>query len=934
MATNCGLLTKEFRDLTTGIEVWAESQKSKSLYNDPFEAAMKMVRTNFSMDLKHLRYVEDLTPGQVKSFLARLKELTTNVEGGNLDNNFAKLFYQTSHYGPKDPVVGNLLNDMQQSQFKFNANEVQDRTIIKTIHTALREVARDRGFQKSGLAKSEKASKELDNQYLDAMAEWKTAEKNQDTAGRKAAEEKMSNIKDRSDRLTRDSHLQVYNDMIEIIEIGMPEGIKEKFQQLKKEAYTPNKDGKQGKVLNKKKAKLLGDIVSGEKVLKLDSNDIGKYLKQPDGSPLTPNMYRAVASYVDLMDRMYYTLKNGVNKRIDSVIQRMSYLNKIDSNDVDGLNKIKKSMREKYMPDYETGFFPHYVRDLNAPFMNGLMKSFDDLQLASNSHTKKNNKSIREVVADMNLYINKHAKPQVKDRKTGKFGYDYSRNFFNSVDNYVTDVNRFNYISFMDSYMLDGLTSVERIYKTEGASKGYADNLVDFISDMHRATNGDSNISDKTRAWMRTMLGFEFISKIGANPRAAARNAFQRLLDYVTWGPVQIGKAKDYLKSISLGGDNIKGENYIDEILKKNGLLFEEVSPEFLDSQLKSPASAFKLIEWNNETNKFEAVKKLRIEKVADGISTIAGKSSFLHRKAENSNRKHTFKVGYSQMHKWLNTAQYRTKLAEEGKSTSQSEAVIRKAAENYAVRMVIMNHFDYSEYAKSRAFRTKPGKFFGQFQHYSFEFFERNMKIAREAKYDVLAGKLMPGKDAQGLAQAYRLSFAYFLAPVLASVFTGVDFGNLVEHDTAQRLKQWSTLLLGDEEQVQEAFYGKGPIISTFGGPITSDILEIGQMLDLIDLSEPSILTLITGLEGHDPYANSSDISKKLRILNTFAGRAYERHLPQLRKGRIGWALQQELGLYPTAQSRKAQKKIDKATKKILPPEIERALKQLQQSR
>ena len=45
MATNCGLLTKEFRDLTTGIEVWAESQKSKSLYNDPFEAAMKMVDT-------------------------------------------------------------------------------------------------------------------------------------------------------------------------------------------------------------------------------------------------------------------------------------------------------------------------------------------------------------------------------------------------------------------------------------------------------------------------------------------------------------------------------------------------------------------------------------------------------------------------------------------------------------------------------------------------------------------------------------------------------------------------------------------------------------------------------------------------------------------------------------------------------------------------
>ena len=75
------------------------------------------------------------------------------------------------------------------------------------------------------------------------------------------------------------------------------------------------------------------------------------------------------------------------------------------------------------------------------------------------------------------------------------------------------------------------------------------------------------------------------------------------------------------------------------------------------------------------------------------------------------------------------------------------------------------------------------------------------------------------------------------------------------------------------------------------------SDILEIGQMLDLVNLDEPSILTLITGLEQYDPYASSSDVNKKIRILNTFAGRAWERHIPQLKKGRIGWAVQQEFG-------------------------------------
>ena len=135
---------------------------------------------------------------------------------------------------------------------------------------------------------------------------------------------------------------------------------------------------------------------------------------------------------------------------------------------------------------------------------------------------------------------------------------------------------------------------------------------------------------------------------------------------------------------------------------------------------------------------------------------------------------------------------------------------------------------------------------------------------------------------------------------------------------------------MLGDDDEVAEAFYGKGPLISTFGGPITSDIIDIGVMMDLIDLDEDNLLTLVAGLENYDPYKASSDTSKKLRILNTFLGRAYERHIPQLRKGRIGWSVQQELGLYPTAEARKAQKRVKKLRKQIVPADIEKALKQL----
>ena len=244
---------------------------------------------------------------------------------------------------------------------------------------------------------------------------------------------------------------------------------------------------------------------------------------------------------------------------------------------------------------------------------------------------------------------------------------------------------------------------------------------------------------------------------------------------------------------------------------------------------------------------------------------------------------------------------------------------------------MVVLNHFDYAQYAKSKALRSKVGRFLGQFQHYSFEFFDRNMKIAREAKYDLMSGKILPGQDAQGLSKAYRMGIAYFMGPAIASALMGVDFSNIIEHDTATRLKQLAVALTGDDDEIKEAFYGKGPIISTFGGPITSDLLDIGMMLDLINLDDDSIIAMYAGLEKYDPSTHGTDTTRKLRLLNSFLGRLTERHIPQLKEGRIGWAFQQEFGLYPTAEARKKQRVMKKARKAILPEGVEDVLTKME---
>tara|TARA_R100000458_G_scaffold47782_1_gene46644 strand:- start:944 stop:1594 length:651 start_codon:yes stop_codon:yes gene_type:complete len=211
-------------------------------------------------------------------------------------------------------------------------------------------------------------------------------------------------------------------------------------------------------------------------------------------------------------------------------------------------------------------------------------------------------------------------------------------------------------------------------------------------------------------------------------------------------------------------------------------------------------------------------------------------------------------------------------------------------------------------------------------------EFFERNVKILKEAKQDVLAGNLLPNGDARGLEKAYRMAAAYFLAPVIASAITGLNFSNLVEHDSANRINQLATIMTGDDEDIKKAFYGKGPILSTFGGPLASDILDIGMMMDVVNLDEDSLLTIITGMQEYDLNSQSTDLTKKLRLLNGFAGRLIERHIPQINEGRIGWAIQQELGLYPTKEAKEIQKTYKKARKRVLPSGIEKSLQLLEE--
>ena len=913
---NCNIVNPHYKELLDTIDNWSKSNLSRKQMNNPYEAAFRLAERDFLVELDTLKYdtnSEILTQGRLNGFKKTLKTLNNNIKSGRLDGQFAQYFYQTSHYGAKDPVIGGYLREMQNSSFFFRKNELRDKNRFKEIITSLQK---DAGINsmlgKLGYRAAQKKMTKLDNDLVKAIND--------------GDDVKAADVQKEINKLTSDGELKSFGDFMDVVERGLKEATEAKYGNIKDRANKGDSSSK----------KLLEKIDNGKARVVLTDREIANIVKDRNGVALKerPELYKAVVQYDVMMQDLYKSLRSGIDQRVDSIIERME-LNG-DKKSVEELKDVKEKLTEQLMPKYKAGYFPHYVRDLSAPFMQKMMPHLDDLQSAANPYVKDKPKTVIEIANDIRFDISEHAKGIAEEAD-----YNYSRHFLNVVDSYITDVNRFNFTSFTDAHFIRSLSGVEKVFKTEGSAKGYGQNIVDYITDLHKAANGDADISPKTRAVMRSLLGFEFISKLGVNPRSAVRNFTQRLLDYVEWGPVQISTMNQQLKNMTLKtskGVEVSSDVFVESALKDAGLLFDEISPQLLETGLMEPASMFNLRIWNESKGKYEIREKGKLENLSDFTSTVAAKTSWLHRKAENSNRRHTFKIGFAQMYKWLkdNPQFAESKKREWGDNFSKAklETSIQQTAQNYAKNMVILNHFDYADYAKSKAFRSKIGRFMFQFQHYSMEFFERNVKILKEAKQDVLAGNLMPGGDARGIEKAYRMAFAYFLAPVIASAITGLNFSNLVEHDSANRINQLATIMTGDDEDIKKAFYGKGPILSTFGGPLASDIIDIGMMLDVVNLDEDSLLAIITGMQEYDLNSQSTDFSKKIRLLNGFAGRVIERHIPQINEGRIGWAVQQELGLYPSKEAKQIQKTYKKARKKVLPSEIERSLRLLEEGK
>ena len=274
------------------------------------------------------------------------------------------------------------------------------------------------------------------------------------------------------------------------------------------------------------------------------------------------------------------------------------------------------------------------------------------------------------------------------------------------------------------------------------------------------------------------------------------------------------------------------------------------------------------------------------------------------------------------------NSTRYKTELRSQGKSDSEIQSEIEFRAKNYAIRKTSLLHFDYADVAKASWLLHPAGRLLGQFQHFGIKFWEYNTNLVREGKDDIMAGEVL-GDRAK---KAYSMGLAYFLVPAIASAVTGLDFGNVIEHDSKEKINKLWTLFTGSDDEIKKAFYGRGIVtgLPFIGAPVVSDALALGHIWEFYNFDDSTLQALLSGYENYGLKSGDQKTYETMRLLNVALSRQYYKTLPMVTSGKLGSAAQYELGMYPTKESKDLKESMSNA----LPEDIRKALEAIESSR
>ena len=848
----------------------------------------------FDVPMTDFRSVK-LDPGRLKTFETELKHLVKAIESDKGVGKVAKYFFTTSAKIRSNPEYAKLYDDFIDIQHSFKGRDMSNAQGYQRVIDSMQLEAISRGLYNDSSIRTTKLDKIRFNKTVKQASKlWEKQQKLSVDAWNEvpgADKELIAVSREISDYL-KNGEGKIFFDFIKIIEKDLPK-IADKIEELRIERDALKKAGKDYSHIRAKynDKDLLGGIVESQ------------------------HMRNAVKDYIELMNDNFNYMERGIDAYINGIKAGLD----AKGYDRGNIDAIAKRAKERLLPDKKVGYYPHYSNELNAEFLNGLMMKFDRISELTADHSTVELKpgqtaqqAIKQALVDTEGYITSRA----KHRKVQP--NDYSYLFPVVMQKYTSEISRFNFMAHTEWKTRETLNLLKKRFKNGEDIDGYATDIINLVQGMHYDMTGQRTIENpKFQAFLRTALNLQYISKIGGNIRTAGKNMSQWLVNWVQFGGQNMRAAKRFYES------NQEMSDLVDRLLKESGLFYESAPRELEEGGIGR--SKVKL----SKDFELEFEKPNAWDRSAEFTSKIAGSGvmSGMMRKVENFNRKSAFKNQFYQTYSMLNNSkEFMNERLAAGKTDAQIQREIISRARRAAIRVTSALHYDYSHVSKSESMKTPVGSVVFQFQHFFNEFTRFNMHKIRGMKNDWATQQFL-GPQAM---QAYRLGMAYSIIPGLLSLMFGANFFNVVEHATADKAKQLFTALTGDDEEIKKAFYGRGKSVSGFvGAPLIGDIVTVGELANLWDLSEEDWASMIFGFREESEMTEDQAAYAKLRIANGQLARFRYRTLPMMTSGHFMMGLQSELGLYPSKDIKETRGDIMDGIGD-LSPELQRSLMDL----
>tara|TARA_R100001082_G_scaffold14765_2_gene7524 strand:+ start:7082 stop:9739 length:2658 start_codon:yes stop_codon:yes gene_type:complete len=636
--------------------------------------------------------------------------------------------------------------------------------------------------------------------------------------------------------------------------------------------------GEMQKILSSRGGEVLKEIVE---YLETPKPEKGERMRiDPESGreiPFERNVERAGEQARELLDDMGKVLISGLEAHKDVI--RNAYLNSTDKSALltrtgQRVQRYEKVINEEIKAikkGMEGGdYFPHY-----------LVESFLTIENVMNRAEKEQYKNSEKDLNELEQIVTE-MRSSLGTPKSARFrGSTPSDLFLSSpltvLRKYSLDAIAFNKSNYLKNLYYNGMRGMPKEGEAAAA-------LEKYLSDTFQlAGKGYSDRPDWVNKTVRTLTGFQFLSKLGFGVGTAARNTLSGMYYIQSVGNRNFAR---YLRE----WENHPLRDTVRDVEKEQGFKFEDMaSPLFTEGLLPTEGIKQRQVEIKEvDGNHVLQYKEGKIWRTFDAALTKAtGTGAIFQRVTENFLRRHMFR--YSFIEKY-------NELRDGGLTDTKS----KQKATKHAVDVVGKYAFEYAASQKapmvggSQTGLGAAGQIAFQFMHYPMSFLQLQSDVLRKS-WDAGIARQWNSPD---LIVPLRFAGLYLFTELMSGVLN-LDLHRMMENDTVERIQTLKKALEGEDVK------GRG-----FMGPTVGDLYFYATMLDFIKTPDNAIADIIVGY--NDAYEMTTDQQKAraLSTLNVQLSKLITKDYKALSNG-TGWdLLMHEFGLYPTKRTRELRKK------------------------